>query len=284
MRKNSCLVLLRLGLVLAFSLPVKSMALELPPHTPVPGGVAVVDLGVTGGAPPNVRYRDRAAMVVPHAGGWWAVVGIPLDAEPGLQTLSLTPSGANGGPPREVPFRVEGKDYRAQYITLQNNNYVEPDAQTQQRIRRDAEIRGRALNSWSDAVPATLRFVKPVQGRYSSEFGLRRFFNKKPRRPHSGLDIAAPTGTPIRAPAPGEVVAGGDYFFNGKTVFIDHGQGLVTMYCHLDSIAVAPGQRVKTGDKLGTVGSTGRATGPHLHWSVSLNGTMVEPKVFLREP
>ncbi|MEK0362423.1 peptidoglycan DD-metalloendopeptidase family protein [Pseudomonas sp. CBC3] len=242
-------------------------------NKPVPGGVAVVDLG-DGATAPQVRYQDKPALVIREDGQHWiAILGIPLTAAPGVQQVEIDGN--------QRSFKIEQREYRAQHITLKNKRQVNPNPDDLKRIQQELAEQTEAYRQFSPNQPSNLLFDKPVDGPLSSPFGLRRFFNGEERNPHSGLDFAAKTGTPIKAPAAGRVILIGNYFFNGKTVFIDHGQGLISMFCHLSEIDVKVGNQLARGEVLGKVGATGRATGPHLHWNVSLNDARVDPAIFI---
>jgi len=243
-------------------------------HKPVPGGVAVVDLGPSASAP-SATYQGKPLLVIHEDGQRWiALVGLPLTTKPGSQQIQV-----NGK--RTLSFQVASKHYVEQRITIKNQQQVNPDAANLKRIERELAEQTRAYQQFSARQPSNLLFDKPVNGPLSSPFGLRRFFNGEERNPHSGLDFAANRGTPIKAPAAGTVILTGDYFFNGKTVFVDHGQGLISMFCHLSEIGVKVGDELPRGGVLGKVGATGRATGPHLHWNVSLNDARVDPAIFI---
>lgn len=248
-------------------------ALAAPAHAPRPGGIAILDLGAASAARPDVSYDGRPVLVFSEDGRWSAAVGVPLGAPPGETTVIVD------GETRS--FEVQAHAYREQRLTVTNQSYVSPDPAQLERIGRERRIIDAALTRHRDAVLDGIALAVPVDGPQSSSFGLRRFFNDQPRAPHKGMDIAADTGTPVRAPRAGIVTATGDYFFNGNTVIVDHGQGYVTMYCHLSEIAVEEGQAVDAGATLGAVGATGRVTGPHLHFGVYLNGTAVDPAIVL---
>lgn len=240
-----------------------------------PGGVAILDVGSAQLPMPEVRFEDRPVLVMRDSDRWKAVVGIPLDTEPGPAAVT-----ANG---IKVTVTVIEHGYAEQRITVTNQSYVTPDQEQLDRIGRERKIIDGALNNFRDVPVAGIELAAPVDGPRSSSFGKRRFFNDQPRAPHKGMDISANQGVPIRAPLDGVVTATGDYFFNGNTVLIDHGQGYVTMYCHLSETAIEEGEEVVAGETIGAVGATGRVTGPHLHFGTYLNGTAVDPAILLEQ-
>ena len=251
-------------------------AIAFPKESRVPGGIALVP--VPGGEiAPTVQFNAYRVAVVRRDDQWVAVVGIPLAEKPGELKLKVsTPEGTT-----EVPFRISDKSYRTQHLTIKDKRKVEPKPEDLKRISSESKRSDAALSKFTATGTPALQLISPVEGVKSDSYGSRRVFNGQPRNPHSGMDIAAPTGTPIRSPAAGVVVEAGDFFFNGNTLYIDHGDGLVTMYCHLDTIKVKPGDRLEQGQLIGTVGATGRVTGPHLHWGVALNRAMVDPALFI---
>ncbi|MFJ5295066.1 peptidoglycan DD-metalloendopeptidase family protein [Pseudomonas sp. NPDC088368] len=261
-----------------------ALCLALPAHAdsylsrllnkPVPGGVAVVDLGAAAQAP-KATWQGKPVLVVKDSDArWQAIVGIPLTVKPG--TSQQVSSGG-----RTLAFTVGSKKYPEQHITLKNQRQVNPNPDDLKRIEQELDVQVRAYRTFSPVTPSNLLLDKPVDGPLSSKFGVRRFFNGEERNPHAGLDFAVPAGTPIKSPAAGKVILIGDYFFNGNTVFVDHGQGFISMFCHMSKIDVKVGDAVPRGGVVGRVGSTGRATGPHMHWNVSLNDARVDPAIFI---
>ncbi|MEY4760280.1 MAG: hypothetical protein RLZZ200_136 [Pseudomonadota bacterium] len=270
----------RLVFLLALaSLPITGTA-ALPRGESVPGGVALVDVGDAKETAPLVQYGSRRVAVVADKGRWFAVIGLPLATKPGKVRVELQPAGAS---PSSRTITVQPKQYVEQRLTVEPGK-VDLAPEDLARVEVEQKRIRAALDRFSDTVPASFALRSPVPGRRSSSYGLRRVFNGQPRSPHSGMDIAAATGTPILAPADGVVLDAGDFFFNGNTVFVDHGAGFVTMYCHLSATEVKPGDAVTAGQEIGKVGATGRVTGPHLHFGVTLNGALVDPSLFLPPP
>jgi len=252
------------------------LAAFLPAESRVPGGVAIFELG-TGETKPEVSFNKRKIAVIRSDTQWLAIIGIPLSTKPGKHFVKVK----TGNKKRTLAMTVVDKKYRTQHLKIKNKRKVNPNKQDMDRITKERPVIRNALKHWQELDDVPYKFIAPVPGKKSSSFGLRRFFNDQPRRPHSGMDIAAAKGVEIVAPAAGKVIETGDFFFNGNSVFIDHGQGLITMYCHMDKITVKPGDVLKTGQTIGNVGMTGRVTGPHLHWGVSLNNARVDPQLFL---
>ena len=241
-----------------------------------PGGIAFIDLGAAETTAPVVEYNGKRVLVMNKGGRWQAAIGVPLDTDVGRATITLDDGSS-------LSFDVDEHAYREQRLKVASS-YVSLSEEALARVGRERKIIDAALTNWRDTELSDVSLAAPVDGPRSSSFGLRRFFNDQPRSPHKGMDIAATSGTPIKAPRDGVVTATGDYYFNGNTVIVDHGQGYVTMYCHLSEIGVEKGQIVATGEVLGAVGATGRVTGPHLHFGTYLNGTAVDPALLLTDP
>jgi murein DD-endopeptidase MepM/ murein hydrolase activator NlpD len=272
---------LGLAAVLALGLPGGGLAISLPAASQVPGGVALLPLPVgpeAGTAAPAVRYDGQRVMVLRQSDHWLIVIGIPLDAEPGGAAVAIRRASASAD--ETLGFQISAKEYQVQRLTVAPSK-VELSKKNLERVGREQHRLHQALASFDERPPATLQLLPPVNGVRSSSFGSRRIFNGQPRNPHSGMDIAAAAGTPVRAAADGRVIDTGSYFFNGNTVLIDHGEGLITMYCHLSAIGVHAGEVVSAGAVIGKVGATGRVTGPHLHFGVALNRVFVDPALFL---
>ena len=204
------------------------------------------------------------------------IVGFGRDAKSRTQVTAIKPDGGR----IYCTISVKKRNYKVEHINGLPRRMVEPKAEDIKRIRADnAQItRVRRLNTVRNDFFA--KFKWPLNGRISGIFGSQRILNGKPRRPHNGVDIAAPEGTKVSAPASGVVVLSHPgMFYTGKTLMIDHGHGLTSVYVHMSVISVKLGQRVQAGDKIGEVGKTGRATGSHLHWGVSLFSTHLDPEL-----
>lgn len=215
----------------------------------------------------------------------------PLTAKDGIALVAL-----HRNAPKKVVFdAVPGTDYVTHYeidvepvawdiqrINGVAQTKVTPDKTAEAEIKREQKDVGRALTHFAVGNDWRKGFIAPVEGRISGEFGNQRIFNGVPKNPHTGTDIAAPEGTPVKASGDGKVILSGkDYFYTGNMVIIDHGQGLQTIYAHLKEAKVKKGDFVSQGDVIGTVGKTGRVTGAHLHWGASLNNVRFRPHSLL---
>ncbi len=264
-------------------MPAFAAAMSLPTEEPVPGGIKIIRLAADGdsapgaAATPEIDVGGHRGLAVRDGADWIAIIGIPLSAQAGPRTVTIKRNGGS----QSVEFSVGSKEYPTQSLTVPPGQ-VNLSKRDLARFERERARIDEVLGRWTDRQPDALQFDAPVPGARSSSYGSRRIFNGEARSPHTGMDIAAANGTAVLAPAAGVVVEVGDYFFNGNTVFLDHGRGFISMYCHLSAVDVKPGERVAAGARIGAVGMTGRATGPHLHWGLSLNHTWVDPALFVR--
>ena len=250
---------------------------RFPRTSAVPGGVARVRLGA-GERAPRVRLGSARVLVTREGREWVALVGIALSTAAG-STLRVDVERADGTV-ESRSIAVAPKTYASQHLKVAPGK-VELSPEDLARFEKERAHTARVLKTFGDEPPSSFAMVQPTPGRRSSSFGLRRFFNGQPRSPHGGMDIAAPTGTPVVAATAGRVLDTGDYFFSGRTLVLDHGSGLLSLYAHLSAIDVSESQSVAAGAPIGKVGASGRVTGAHLHFSVYLNATAVDPALFL---
>ncbi len=270
-----------LSLILLLTITTVGFASSFPHADAVPGGIVMLPIDSNSDKAPTVTFKGHRVMVLKgdkNYAAWTAVIGVPLWAKPGQHAVDITEANHKT---TQRAFTVKAKKYQEQHLIIKNKRKVNPNNQDIKRIRGERKHMDKSLDEWNNQSNINMHFIWPVKGPISSPFGLKRFYNGEARKPHSGIDIAVPKGTPIVAPADGTVINTGNYFFNGNTVFIDHGQGLKTVYCHMNTIDVKAGEKVKQGQLIGTVGATGRVTGPNLHWAVSLNEYKVDPRLFL---
>ncbi len=216
-------------------------------------------------------------MVMREGNGWAALVGIPLSTKPGTK---LAVEVRYADKQQRLEIAVTRKKYPQQKLSMAPEQAELPPDQLA-RYEEERKHLQEVLRTFSETGPASLAMQQPVPGRRSGSFGLRRVINGVARNPHSGMDIAAASGTPVSAVSAGRVIDTGEYLFLGRTVILDHGQGMLSLYSHLSEVNAALGESVPAGATIGKVGATGRATGPHLHFSVYLNTAAVDPALFL---
>lgn len=248
------------------------------PNNSFPGGIAVIDF-LTSHSKPQAFYNNVPLFVQKIRNNQWqAFVGIPLLTELGEKEITVkTDSEQN------IKFNVKYRPYEQESINFagDNNKYLNPNLSHQERIIKERKLLASARKYFSSRALSNSFFIKPINNNISSKFGNRRVINGKDSLPHTGIDLRGNIGESIKSAADGRVILIGDYFFNGKCVFIDHGQGLISAYMHMQKVLVDYGQEIKQGELLGTIGMTGKATGPHLHWSVYLNRTAINPALLL---
>lgn len=227
--------------------------------------------------PVTGRFLNQPIPIFKTTDGFGVLIGIDLETAPGLQIFEVTSKQGEATIVQKYPIQILSGSFEEQRINELPKAMVDPDAAALVRIEKEKE---RTLATFSKSSNEKLwegSFLVPAEGRILGAFGSRRILNGQPRNRHSGEDIGAPLGSPVLATNGGKVALVGDFYFNGRSVFIDHGLGLFSMYFHLSEISVQQGTMVKRGQRIGSVGKTGRATGPHLHWGMRLHDARVNP-------
>jgi murein DD-endopeptidase MepM/ murein hydrolase activator NlpD len=256
---------------------VLTFANDLPKSQMVPGGI--VELYIQTKEMPEAFHKDKKLMVLKTDKDdvFRVVAGVGLDFNVS-DAYPITLHVKNKSITKDI--KIKDFEYKKQYIKLKSSKHVSLSKENLQRYHKESKLSKDALNSFSQKRFDSLKMTPPLHVKIKDDFGKRRYFNNNPRKPHSGVDLPAPKGTKIHAPLNGKVLIAQEFFFNGNTIYIDHGLGLISIYCHLDKLDVKKGDIVKQNQVIGRVGSTGRSTGDHLHFGVALNSKMVNPKLF----
>ena len=249
------------------------------------GGVCLIQVF----AAPSLQavYGEFQGKRIPMAlgaqdGNYEGLIAIDMDGRPGVYKVKITAtSGDRRVYSNITALKVKKAHFGTQRLTLPSS-MVDLDRKTLDRVNREARRLQVLFQGFRDERLWRGAFIRPVTGEITSPFGLRRVINKQPRSSHSGVDIKAPQGTPVKACNRGFVALVDELFFSGKSVVVDHGWGTFSMYFHLAETHVQEGDQVKKGDVLGRVGSTGRSTAPHLHWGVKISGARVDPLALIR--
>ena len=212
-----------------------------------------------------------------------AVLSAGLERSPGRMTLEITAESGGKSKKLKRTITILKKEYPTQRLSV-DNKFVALSPEAMKRHEIERKVVQKALTTVSRQKLWQYPLLKPVEGRVSSAFGLKRVYNGKAANAHGGLDLAAAEGAPVLAMADGVVLLAVDHYFSGQAVFLDHGQGLISMYMHLSKISVQEGDMVRQGQEVGLIGKTGRVTGPHLHFGINILGERTDPLALLNLP
>lgn len=243
---------------------------------PIPGGLVKVEIPFASKTPPLALFKNIPVAMLKEEDKWYAVIGLPLYLKGYTHNLHIkTPKLLR------VQFHTDFFDYKIQRLSITNNAFVDIDEVAKRKLILERENMNEAFTIWTTENPFSKEYIAPVKGWITSTFGLRRYINGKKVPPHDGIDIAAKLYTPVKATASGQVVLADRYLLTGRTVVINHGQGVMSLYAHLERINVHLKQKVKGGKVIGAVGKTGRTTGAHLHFSMIVNQDYINPLFFI---
>lgn len=278
MKRIIALAMIVLGIFPCFCVASEPSGIEvvLSSREIAQGGVEFLSVGLKEGKNPKVIWQGREVRLVfrPEKNMWQGFLGADLRAKPGSDIL-IVESMPTGGK-RLLALEIVKKDWGERRLTLPKK-MVDLDAKTLERARRESKVMKKLWQAPADSPLWRGKFLKPVSGKVLGPFGRRSVINNQPRSPHSGVDLRGERGTPVKATNHGKVILVADHFFSGRSVVLDHGGGVQSMYFHLDDITVQKDDMIEKGQVIGHMGSTGRATGPHLHWGIRMNGARVDP-------